>query len=72
MKHCDRSAQNWNCGASQSVQTLNANSSSLNNIFKVVIVAFKQIMTEHNASKSEDGRIVVITTVLKVMKQNGC
>jgi hypothetical protein len=56
----------------KSVQTLNADTLSLN-MFNIVTVVFQHIMTELNGAKSEDGRIVAITTiVLKVMKQNGC
>jgi hypothetical protein len=58
---------------SHSVQAPNANSSSVNNMFKVVTVIFQQIMTELNGTKSEEDTIMaVIKIVLKVMKQNGC
>jgi hypothetical protein len=55
----------------KSVQAPNANSSSLNDMFKVLSTIFQQIMTEFNGAETE--RIMAITkTVLKVMKQNGC
>jgi hypothetical protein len=58
---------------SQSVQAPNVNSSSLNNMFKVVATVFQQIMTELNGAESEEDRMVAIRKiVLKLMKQNGC
>jgi hypothetical protein len=56
---------------SQSVQALDANSSSLNK-FTAVATIFQQIMTELNGAEPEEDRIVAITKiVLKLMKQNG-
>jgi hypothetical protein len=56
---------------SQSVQTPNANSSPLYDMFTVVTTIFQQIMTELNGAKSEKDRIMVITKiVLKLMVQN--
>jgi hypothetical protein len=58
---------------SQSDQAPNANSSSVNNMFKVVATIFQQIMTELNGNESEEDRIMVIAKiVLKLMKRNGC
>jgi hypothetical protein len=58
---------------SQSVQAPNANSSSVNDMFKVVALTFQQIMRELSGAKSEEDRIMAITKlVLKLMKQNGC
>jgi hypothetical protein len=58
---------------SQSVQTPNVNSSSLNYMFKVVAVIFQQIMTQLNGAEPEEDRVVAITkTVLQLVKQNDC
>jgi hypothetical protein len=55
-----------------SVQAPNANSLSVNDMFKVVATMFQQVMTELSGAKSEEDRIMVITKiVLKLMKQNG-
>jgi hypothetical protein len=54
-----------------SVQAPNANSSSLNDMFKEVVMAFQQIMTELNGAESEEARVVAITKILlKLMKKN--
>jgi hypothetical protein len=54
-------------------QTPNVNSSSPNNMFRVVAMVFQQIMTQLNGVESEEDRIMAITKiVLKLMKQNGC
>jgi hypothetical protein len=47
---------------SQSVQSPNANNSSLNDMFKVVttVRVFQQIMTEVNGAESEEDRTVAI------------
>jgi hypothetical protein len=58
---------------SQSLQAPNANSSSLNDMFKVVATILQQIMTELSGSESEEDRIVAMTNIVfKLMKQNGC
>jgi hypothetical protein len=58
--------------SSQSVQVPNANSSSLNDMFKVDGTIFQQIMTELNGPEFKEDRIMAITKiVLKLMKQNG-
>jgi hypothetical protein len=49
---------------SQSVQAPNMNSSSLNDMFKVVATIFQQIMTELSGAESEEGRIVTITKIV--------
>jgi hypothetical protein len=55
---------------SQSVQAPDVNSSSLNDMFKVVTTVFQQIMRELNGAESEEDRIVAITKiVLQLMKQ---
>jgi hypothetical protein len=42
-------------------------------MFKVVTMAFQQIMRELNGAESEEDRIVAMTKIiLKLMKQNGC
>jgi hypothetical protein len=46
---------------SQSVQAPNANSSPVNDMYKVVARIFQRIMTEHNGTKSEEDRIITIT-----------
>jgi hypothetical protein len=57
----------------QSVQAPKGNNSSLNDMFKVVVTVFQRIMTELNATESEEDRIVANTKiVLKLMKQSGC
>jgi hypothetical protein len=57
---------------SQSVQAPNANSSSLNDIFKVVAKIFQQIVTELSGAVSEEDRIISLTKIVfKFMKQNG-
>jgi hypothetical protein len=44
----------------------------VDDMFKVVIMIFQQIMTELNGAESEEDRIMAITkTVLKLVKQNG-
>jgi hypothetical protein len=45
----------------QSIQAPNANSSSLNDKFKVAAMIFQQIMTELNGAESEEDRIMAIT-----------
>jgi hypothetical protein len=50
---------------SQSVQAPNANSSSLNDMFKVVAAIFQQIMTELNGAESEEDRIRAITKIVR-------
>jgi hypothetical protein len=56
---------------SRSVQDPKANSSSLNDIFKVVATIFQQIATELNGAEAEEDKITaVIKIVLKLMKQN--
>jgi hypothetical protein len=55
---------------SQSVQAPDANSFSLNDMFKEVATIFQQIMTQRNGAMSEGDRIMATTTiVLKLMKQ---
>jgi hypothetical protein len=57
---------------SQSVQASNANSLSLNDMFKVVATIFQPIMTELSGAESEEDRIMAITKiVLKLIEQNG-
>jgi hypothetical protein len=46
---------------SQSVQTPYVQSSSLNDMFKVVATVFQQIMTDLNGAESEEDRIATIT-----------
>jgi hypothetical protein len=46
---------------SQLVQTSNANTSSVNDMFKVVPVIFQHIMTELNGAKPKEDRIMTIT-----------
>jgi hypothetical protein len=54
---------------SQSVQAPNVNSSSVNDMFKVVATVFQHIMTELNGAESEEGRIVaIIKIILKQVK----
>jgi hypothetical protein len=49
-----------------------ANSSSVNDMFKVVAMTLQQIMRELSGAESEGDRIMAITKiVLKLMKQNG-
>jgi hypothetical protein len=56
---------------SQSVQVPNANSSSVNDIFKVVTTIVEQIIRELSGAKSEEDRTMAITKILlKLMKQN--
>jgi hypothetical protein len=58
---------------SHSVQASNVKTSSLNDMFKVLVMVFQQIITELDGAKLEEDRIVAITKiVLKVVKQNGC
>jgi hypothetical protein len=46
--------------------------SSVDNMLKVVIMLFQQIMTEFNGYESEEDRIMAFTKiVLKLMKKNG-
>jgi hypothetical protein len=55
---------------SQSVHAPNANSLSVNDIFKVVATIFQQIIRELNGAKSEEDRIMAITKILlKLVKQ---
>jgi hypothetical protein len=53
----------------KSVQAYNANSSSLNAMFKVVATIYRQITTELNGARSED--VAITKIVLKLMNQNG-
>jgi hypothetical protein len=55
----------------KSVQALNANSSSLNDMFKAVATIFQQIMTELTGAELEDRIMTITKTALKLMKQNG-
>jgi hypothetical protein len=58
---------------SQSVQAPNANSSFLNDMFTVAATIFRQIMTELNGAKSEEGRILAITNIkFKLTKHRDC
>jgi hypothetical protein len=56
--------------ASQLVQAPNANSSSVNDIFKVVTATFQHIMIQLIGAESEDRITVLKKILLKVMKQN--
>jgi hypothetical protein len=56
---------------SQSVQTPDANSSSVKDMFTVVTTAFQQIMTELNGAESEDRTVAITKIVFKLLKQNG-
>jgi hypothetical protein len=55
---------------SQSVQAPNVNSSSLNDMLKVVATVFQQILTGLNGAESKEDKIMTITKiVLNLMKQ---
>jgi hypothetical protein len=54
----------------QSVRAAVVNSEPLDSMVRVV-TAVQQIMTEFNGAVSDKHKIVAITTVLHLMKQNG-
>jgi hypothetical protein len=65
MRHNQQQAQ------SQSVQSPNANSSSVNDVLKLVANVFQPTVTEHNVAKSGEDRTLIITKiVLTFMKPN--